>query len=944
MKTPPSESLFGLSLSALARQIHDHPRLFIWPQILLTVFAVLYTADSLQFSTRRDDLVGANQKYHHNFLALKREFPQQYDLVVVVESGDAEANRQFIERLGAKVETERVSYAPAASTQPPAEHRLLGWFRNAISSDERVLKTEQTNLFVNVFYKGDLKELGPKALQFLSEEDLRGLHETLHDYRPFINRFTQATNLASLFDLVNKSILTARRETNAENASLVRMLPALGRVLRQANAALDRPGRAPSPGVNAFFNASPEADQKIYVTFNEGRLYLLTAQAPTDDLNATAVKRMQELIAETRLEVPGVNVGLTGEPVLDLAELKQSQQDTALASVLALILCALIFIYGYHETGRPIKATLCLVVGLAYTMAFATAVVGHLNILTITFAPMLIGLAIDFGVHLVTRYEEELRHGVSEQESLTKAMVLTGKGIFTGAVTTAAGFLAMTLTGFKGIKEMGIICGGGLLIALIPMMTLLPALLMRGRQNLLDHSYEEPTHRARIERLWLARPGLTVGVAAALALAAAFYARRVSFDYNLLNMQSAGLPAVQTEHKLIASSPKSVIYAAMVATNEGQALALESQITNLPSVASLDSIARFLNDDSPTKLKLIRAVTGELDGVEFQPADQNPVDVPELSRTLYYFNGYLAAAIKEIGDSNPGLVKQMADLRLVIKQLRRNMIERWDHDPAECSAILAGYQQALFQDVRDTFFALEHQNAQGLLSVGDLPTPLRNRFVGVSGCFQLLIYPRKDVWQREHQAEFIGQLRTVDPNVTGTPVQVFEYTELLRKSYIEAAWYSLAAISLMVLVHFRSPLMLILALLPVALGTLLMTGLMGWAGIPFNPANIMTLPLVIGIGVTNGIHILNRFSEEQNPSILSKSTGKAVLVSGLTTIAGFGSLILARHQGIQSLGYVMSIGTAACMVAGLTFLPALLSLRCSQKKNVENKQPSALTK
>ena len=101
---------------------------------------------------------------------------------------------------------------------------------------------------------------------------------------------------------------------------------------------------------------------------------------------------------------------------------------------------------------------------------------------------------------------------------------------------------------------------------------------------------------------------------------------------------------------------------------------------------------------------------------------------------------------------------------------------------------------------------------------------------------------------------------------------------------------------------------------------------MGWLGIPLNPANIMTLPLVIGIGVTNGIHILNRFAEEQTPGILARSTGKAVLVSGLTTIAGFGSLALGRHHGIQSLGYVMSTGLATCMIAGLTFLPALLNL------------------
>src|SRR6185369_4692535 len=114
-------------------------------------------------------------------------------------------------------------------------------------------------------------------------------------------------------------------------------------------------------------------------------------------------------------------------------EMAQSQKDTTVATIASLVICALIFIYGYQETGRPIKATICLIVGLGYTMAFATFTIGHLNILTITFVPILIGLAIDFGVHLITRYEEELRRGRSEKYALEKAIVYTGMGIFTGA-------------------------------------------------------------------------------------------------------------------------------------------------------------------------------------------------------------------------------------------------------------------------------------------------------------------------------------------------------------------------------------------------------------------------------------------------------------------------------------------------------------------------------
>jgi len=255
----------------------------------------------------------------------------------------------------------------------------------------------------------------------------------------------------------------------------------------QADDSMIGPGNHPSPGVMTLFDAGDEAVQQTYITFDTGKIFLVTAHAPTHDLNGKTVEFLRKLIQETKDEVPGLNVGLTGEPVIEHDEMAQSQKDTTLASIVALVLCALIFIYGYSETGRPIKATLCLVVGLAYTLAFATLTVGHLNILTITFVPILIGLAIDFGVHLVTRYEEELRRGKTKEGGLDPKPCLHGTGNFVGALTTAGAFLAMVLTNFKGIQEMGIICGGGLLVCFIPMITLLPVLLLRGRQNVIDH-------------------------------------------------------------------------------------------------------------------------------------------------------------------------------------------------------------------------------------------------------------------------------------------------------------------------------------------------------------------------------------------------------------------------------------------------------------------------
>lgn len=910
-----TDSFIARVLARLARAVVHRRAWFLYPQIVLCFLCLGYTVKFLKFDTSRNDLVGGDKKYHQNFLQFRKEFPALDDLVVVVESENAEKNRQFVERLGAKLEAE-------------------------------------PNQFKDVVYRRDLKLLGAKALLFVPEPDLAELKKRLRDFQPFVERFTRTTNLVSLFNMINTQFRTAKQERNEQTESLVKALPALEHILTQATDSLRRPGTPPSPEIMALFSGGPAAAHDLYITFGGGRIYLVTAQPPAKEKSSETVARLRELMEETRVEVPGVNVGLTGESVLETDEMAQSQKDTALASIVSLVICALIFIYGYNETGRPLKATLCLLVGLAYTMAYTTLVVGHLNILTITFAPILIGLAIDFGVHLVTRYEEELRHGKSEEAAMTKALVFTGQGIFTGAFTTAGAFLAMWFTDFKGIQEMGVICGGGLLICLVPMMTLLPVLLLRGRQNVLDHELgDKPTRREWIENLWLQRPVTVAVLTLALCALCATQFRQIHFDYNLLNMQSASLPAVVFEEKLIYSatnnisaagtnvSGRSVLFAAVVANSAPDAVRLEKQLRQLPAVAEVDSIAPYLMADQTGKLKLVQEIKAQLENLRFASPDLASVDLDELSRTLYSTGGYLGLSREKVESEDLLLARQFQLLQSAIEKLRIEMLRGSPMEVEAKAKTLGAFQRVMFGELRELFESLRKQDDRSPLRVEDLPPVLRNRFVGVTGKLLLQVYPKENVWQREHQEEFVRQLRTVDPGATGTPVQLLEYTTLLKESYEQAALYSLAAIALLVLIHFRSVGSVILALLPVVIGCIWLVGMMGWFGIPFNPANIMTLPLVIGIGVTNGIHILNRFAEEQTPNILAKSTGKAVLVSGLTTIAGFGSLALAKHRGIESLGLVMATGVATCMIAGLTFLPALLNLL--PRRGGIRKQPSA---
>ena len=786
------------------------------------------------------------------------------------------------------------------------------------------------------------------------------------------SRSSRRRRISSTFFLqINTAFRTAPREENAQTESLAQSLPVLTRILTQANAAMQMPGQPPSPGVAALFGA--DSVTNVYITLNGGRIFLLTTHPPvggqkdelptlwkalkstveekvfhrhveSGDLTGDTIERLRQLIQVTKNEVPGVNVGLTGQPVLDYDQMTQSEKDVTFASIVSLFLCALIFIYGYNETGRPVKATICLVFGMAYTLGFATLAVGHLNVLTITFVPMLIGLAIDYGVHLITRYEEELRHGRTQEEAMAKAMVFTGQGIFTGSLTTAGAFLAMAFTNFKGIGEMGIICGGGLLLSLIPMMTLLPILLLRGRQNVIDRQHTEDETRARIENFWLKRPVLVIGVTVLLCtLALQIYEGKVQFDYNLIELQSRGLSSVVFAEKIDPCGANPCCRQQSLATNLEQAISLDEKLGALPTVADVepptDMLENFIESNQVPKLGLIREIKAEVAPLKFSPPDLTPVDINELSRTLWGTYGYAGWALDEVRTNDPALTRQFIALQQAIENLRKTMLAGDVTALTEHSNKLAAFQQALFNDVRETFESLQNQDVSAPLQVTDLPATLRDQFAGVNGTFLLQVFPKADVWERTNQEAFVKDMRTVDPNATGTPVQFYEYETLMRASYIQAAWYSLIAIAIMVLVHFRSPVAMILSLLPVGIGTLWLAGLMGWLGIPFNLANIMTLPLVIGIGVTNGVQILNRFAEERTPNILARSTGKAVLVSGLTAIAGFGSLILAKHQGIHSLGCIMAVGITTCMIAGLTFLPALLNLLGRWHPLI--KQPSA---
>jgi len=262
----------------------------------------------------------------------------------------------------------------------------------------------------------------------------------------------------------------------------------------------------------------------------------------------------------------------------------------------------------------------------------------------------------------------------------------------------------------------------------------------------------------------------------------------------------------------------------------------------------------------------------------------------------------------------------------LIPPLERSLEALKGLDEAEAKTRLNRYQAEIVGKMKNEFSWLQGQNFSDPVTVDDLPQDLRVRYVSPNGKCLIEVDPKENVWLEEPARKFVQDLHSVDPASTGTPVQNLAYIHLLRESYIQAAGYAFIAIVVLIALHFRNLVRVVLTLLPLGLGMVWTGATMVWLGIPFNPANIITLPLVIGIGVAFGVYVVDRHREEGKVNLFGSSTGKAILFSALTTMTGFLSMTTGKYVGLQSLGQVMALGIFFCFLSSVLVLPQILTL------------------
>ncbi len=893
-------------LTTVAGGVCRHPWWLVLPAVVAAVVAGLYTAARLEFKTSRNDLIGRDSEYWRLYSEYAREFRDEEDYLLVVESNDPSANRQVVDALAAAL------LSPSNNPHP------------ADSKDAQQFVAE------DLFYRVRFDAMQERYLYFLSTNELIEIRDAIKDFQQLVAVLQANPRLSTFFDAMRQMLEQMAVAPPAERKRMEAFLPTVTAIVRQLATREQNPAASGllSPWANAFFSEEMlgEARQQMqwegYNAFANGRMFLLLVhpRGPGDgpSPHEATVAKLRRILAEVAQQNPDVRISLTGEPVLDLDEMLQSQRDATWATLLTLVLIGLLFAFSFHEIWRPVLATVCLMLIVALSMGWATLAVGHLNLITVTFAVMILGLSVDLGIQIIARYEEELARGVERCAAMRAAIEQTGPSIITAALTNAAAFLAMGLSGFRGVIELGVIAAGGMVLALGVMLFVLPALIIAVRPR-----QESTFIPARVAARWFGRqlhrhPWLIVALCTIVTGVAGWGMTRVRFDYNVLNLQSRGLESVEVEKRLLGSDAHSTIFAAVVASDLAETrrlhAALEQHTNEIISVAS---IAPLLPEQQEEKAAIIRQIQARLDRPKFALSAES-LNFDELTGVLRS----LELRARDLARDAAGH-SQWAALTDALRQARTRLAAATPAMIAQLSA----YERRFFADLEAQLAMMATQVTDRPMTLADVPPELRSMLMNKDGTkFLLRVFPRENIWDREPLVRFVRAVQTVAPQATGTPLGIYEFVDILQKGYLKAAAWAFVVIVILVALDFRHAGAAALTMLPLVVGALWMVGALGVLGIPLNPANIMTLPLIVGIGVAYGIYVMQRYREDHDSSVFGKSTGRAVVLSGLTTVVGFGSLMIGKHQGIFTLGLVMSVGVLACLIAALLLLPALLEI------------------
>ncbi|MEZ4600252.1 MAG: MMPL family transporter [Syntrophotaleaceae bacterium] len=874
-------------LEGIWRLVHGRPRSLVAAALLLTLVATLAAVFFLHLDADQDKLVSAELPFQRRYLENLRNFGDQEFLYVVIEVDGTEQ-----------------------------QHDLAKQFADRLAQRLQV----HGDLIRSIYYRITPEDLGRQLLYYTSVKEAEELAEAVRLLGPSAAGWLQEGDLADLFGLMAGLFGGEGQSAGGMDPALFGpTLDKLGDFLRQVEKA-----RSGQETEGPRFDLTDEGTRYF---FSENNRFLIMQLLPakdfgTMDVIAAPLALVREALNETRKEFPSIQAGLTGRPVLQADEMRTTNTDMTRASLISAVVVGLLFVAVLHGILRPVLVMACLGMAIAWTFGFTTVTVGSLNLLSIVFALVLVGIGVDFGVHIVLRYVEERKEGHDVESSVRTALLQTGPGVIVGAVTSVCAFYAVLGSDFTGLAELGLIGGTGILHCLLVMLTVLPALLlMAGRKKLFPESAPRLSALPWLEKV-SDRPVFLLAVLAVITLALAPGLTKTRFSYNLLELQAEGLESVDYEKRLIEASGESTWFAVSVADSLEKTAELRQRYLSLPTVGEVESLLDLLPDDQSRKQELFAAAADSIQPLPAEIGEIPPPGADALTGSLRRLETALEDLEEKLFAAGAGdELAALGDILATIDEIAENLAA----EPAS-AARLASLQQNTRREVGELLDDLHSWLSTPPVEPGDLPASLRDLYIGRNGRMQVKIIPKENVWGFENLKEFVQDLRRVDPEVSGVPINVLESAQLMRRTFLYAAAMTLVLVTILLAVNTRSLREVLLTLLPLGVGLVWLLSLMGWLGLEFNLANFFGIPILIAIGVDGGVHFLARWKELPGGRLFSTSTPMAVSLSFATTAIGFGGLLLAHHRGLASLGGILVIGSLSCMLSCLLVLPAVLKL------------------
>jgi hopanoid biosynthesis associated RND transporter like protein HpnN len=616
----------------------------------------------------------------------------------------------------------------------------------------------------------------------------------------------------------------------------------------------------------------------------------------------------------------GLRVRVTGYPALNHEEMLGLVWDVGLSGVLSFAIVLGLLYAAFRSLPLVIAAAATLLVGLALTAGFAALAVGSLNLVSIAFAVMFIGLGVDYSIHLGLHYAEERRAGRADGPAMEAAAREVGEALLLCTGSTAIGFLAFVPTDYRGVGELGLISAVGMLVILALTLTFLPALLA-------DWCHVEslpalPRGPAgRIGRLLERRAGSVAAAALLLGLAAALLAPRVRFDSNVVEMRNPDTESVQAFNDLLADSQTSPWYVDVLEPSLAAAEGAAAQLAALPEVERVATLRSYVPEDQTEKREILADAALLL---ETPAAAAGRVPAGREAK-LAALRGLAAALdVEWARTSRSPLARSATLLRGELVPLLARLEQSPDSDAA-----LARFEGMLLGRLPARLAQLRRLLDPEPVTLEGLPPELRERMVAADGSARVQVFPRDDLSDDRALARFVAAVRTVEPAAGGLPVNVVEFGSATARSLREASLLAFGAIAALLLLLWRRPLDVVLVLTPLGLAGLASIACMVLLDMPFNFANVIVLPLLLGMGVDSGIHLVERarLHGTSAASLSDSTTARAILFSALTTLVSFSNLSLSGHRGIASLGVLLTLGMTAMLVSTLLVLPALIALR-----------------